>query len=213
MESRKRSLNAFERMKKRILSQEGQDHYHALGYYLTKSKSDTYFILNDGKNDGRKPHNHSWVNNIRMLMQKLDNSFEKIIKFLDWCVENHHHPRRDHLKRFLSNLAGKFKKSAPICACCKKEKPLIHTMCKECSSLTDIQREGIKNQTKLYQMGASLTAFGKWNNMSSKLLKGFKSLVKRCLEPIGEMQGQYRNYEVYDKRELRLLLSDLEDVK
>jgi hypothetical protein len=208
MELIEKRQRAFKKITKRVLSESGQDYYHALGYYLNKSKSSKYFQLQQN----RKPSEHSWINNVRMLMQKLDNSFEKMVKFLDWCVENHFHPRRDHLKRFLSNLAVKFKSAAPICACCKKEKTLIHTMCKDCSSLTDLQREGIKNQTKLYHAGASLTAFGKWNNMSSKLLKGFKSLVKRCLDPIGEIQGQYRNYEVYDKRELRLMLDDMADM-
>lgn len=199
-------MNAFEKLKQRILSQSGKDYYHALGYYLTHSKSAKYFTSDNGK-----PSHHPWLTNMRQLLRKL--GWDKLIAFLNWCVNNHKHPWKGHLTAFLNRQAPAAPqasaKAAPVCACCHRAKTLIHTMCRECSSLTEEQRHRRQEQARLYKAGASLTAFGKWNKLTKKVLTGFIGLARRALEPIGQLQGQYKTYDVYDKKELRLLLSDV----
>lgn len=182
----------------KTLTKQTKDHYHALAYYLTKSKSAPYFSPTEGH-----PSRHPWLENMRFLLRTL--GFDRLIRFLDWCVSNHKHPWKGWLNVWQTQKVPIKAEQAPKCACCHETKPLIHTMCRDCSSLTEEQRKELVEQARLRKAGASLTAFGRWNKMTKKTLDGFKALVKNVLEPLGKLQGQYMKYDVYDKRELNLL--------
>lgn len=192
--------NRFESMKERVLAQEGHDHYHALGYYLTKSRSLPYFVA-----IGTAPSRHPWLENMRTLYRRL--GWTNLIKFLDWCVLHHKHPCRLWISKWKNKSEPSKMKNEPLCLLCKKE-PAIHQYCRQCACLTNSQKLDKAQELQLRKSSASLTQFARWNKLSRKQIQ----IIKQMVMVAGQIQGQYCKYDVYDRTELRTALYELQEI-